>query len=207
MGSTRAIGAVLAITAVAVTAWPAAGAPDSHESKSSGKPFTGQFTSQISNQGTMHGDAVSGVVARGTFSAKLSPAAAIVARLVTAVTGVPYAQLAKGGSFVAHYSVDGNGTATGLFEAKFKARGLGTACFSYRSVPGTFAPGDSFVPVSGSFKLVGGTGQAARLRGSGQLDQTGISGNTTETTSGKGSASLSLARKGKKPSTACKQVR
>jgi hypothetical protein len=195
------VAAVLALVLV-----PALGAaPSPHSAKA--RPFTGQFTSQISNEGTMHGDAVSGVVARGTFSAKLSPAAAIAARLVGAVTGVPYAELAKGGSFVAHYSVDANGTATGLFAAKFKSHGLGTACFSYRSVSGKFAPGDSFVPVSGRFKFVGGTGRAARLRGSGRLDQTGITGTTTETTSGKGSASLSVARKAKKPSAACKSVR
>jgi hypothetical protein len=48
---------------------------------------------------------------------------------------------------------------------------------------------------------------AARLRGSGKLDQTDITGTTTETTSGRGSASLSAARKAKKPSAACKRVR
>ena len=63
------------------------------------------------------------------------------------------------------------------------------------------------MPVSGSFKLIGGSGRAARLRGSGKLNQTGISGTTEETTSGKGSASFSIAKKANKPSAACKKVR
>src|SRR4051794_1578390 len=116
------------------------------------KAFTGQFTSRITDQGNEQGQSVSGVVARGTFSAKLGPAAAILARLAEAATGVPYPQLAKGGSFVARYSIDGNGDATGLFVAKFKSKGLGSACLSYQTKPGTFVPGNSFVPVSGSFK-------------------------------------------------------
>jgi hypothetical protein len=171
------------------------------------KAFSGQFTSRITDQGKEQGQSVTGVVARGTFSAKLGPAAAILARLAEAATGVPYPQLAKGGSFVARYSVDGNGRATGLFVAKFKSKGLGSECISYKTKPGTFVPGNSFVPVSGSFNVVGGSGRAAHLRGSGKLDQTGISGSTEETISGKGSASLSSASKAKKPSAACKKVR
>jgi hypothetical protein len=176
-------------------------------SAANAKAFTGQFTSRITDQGKEQGQSVSGVVARGTFSAKLGPAAAILARLAEAATGVPYPQLAKGGSFVARYSIDGNGDATGLFVAKFKSRGLGSECISYKTKPGAFVPGNSFVPVSGSFRLVGGSGRAARLRGSGKLDQTGISGTTEETTSGKGSGSFSSASKAKKPSAACKKVR
>jgi hypothetical protein len=200
-------GVVLSIAlVVGFVVVPSLGAtPAAHVSKA--RAFSGRFTSQITNQGTTRGDSVSGVVARGTFSARLSPAAAMVARLVGAVTGVPYAQLAKGGSFVARYSIDGSGTATGLFVAKLKSKGLGSECFSFKTKQGQFQPGDSFVPVSGTFKLVGGSGGAARLRGSGKLDQTDITGTTTETTSGRGSASLSAARKAKKPSAACKSVR
>lgn len=204
----RAIFACLSLSTVAlvlVLAPDLGAAPASHASRA--RAFTGQFSSRITNEGTTKGNAVSGVVARGTFSAKLSPAAAIVARLLGAATGVPYTQLAKGGSFVARYSVDGNGTGTGLFMAKFRAKGLGSECFSYKAKPGKFMPGDSFVPVSGSFKLVGGSGRAAHLRGSGKLDQTGITGTSTETTAGKGSASLSVAGKAKKPSAACEAIR
>lgn len=199
---------LLVLASAAVLAFvvvPSLGAAPHSAAKA--KAFTGQFTSRITDQGKEQGQSVSGVVASGTFSAKLGPAAAILARLAEAATGIPYPQLAKGGSYVARYSVDGSGDATGLFVAKFKSKGLGSACLSYKTKPGAFVPGNSFVPVSGTFKLVGGSGRAAHLRGSGKLDQTGISGSTEETTSGKGSASFSVAKKAKKPSAACKSVR
>src|SRR6185437_4940121 len=47
--------------------------------------------------------------AKGSFSAKLGPAGHVVAALMSAVTGVPYTQIARGGTFIAKDVASGKG--------------------------------------------------------------------------------------------------
>jgi hypothetical protein len=114
--------------------------------------------------------------AKGSFSAKLGPAANLIARLAGAVTGVPYAEIARGGTFRARIAPSSQ---AGLALVTFKDRSLGTACVSWSGKSGKYDPSKGFLAVDGSLTVVGGTGAAAHWQGSLRFMQTGLTGRDT----------------------------
>lgn len=154
------------------------------------RAYTASVSYTETNHGTDSGGATSGIKGNGKFSAKLGPAASIAARVIGAATGVPLAKIAKGGSYTLRRDIDAKGKVTGIIVLKLKAAGLGTACLSYTEKPGKFN-GGSFVPMSGTLKVVGGKGAAAKWRASVGFDQTDVSGDATEQFKAKGSAHVS----------------
>jgi hypothetical protein len=112
--------------------------------------------------------------AKGHFSAKLSRGARAAAAVLAAVTGVPYPQIAKGGTYVA--KVTGGG---GLAVVKFSDRALGTACVKYRGKAGKYDPSLGYLKVTGSMTIIGGTAQAAHWTGTIKFNQTGLTGRDT----------------------------
>jgi hypothetical protein len=124
--------------------------------------------------------------------------------VLAAVTDVPLNKIAQGGSYAVARDIASNGKVSGTVFVKFKAKGLGTVCITLGSKPGAFA-GGSFVPMSGTLKVAGGTGSAARWRGTAKFDETAVSGDAVEQLGGKGSATASTgAAKGL--NKACKRV-
>jgi hypothetical protein len=73
--------------------------------------------------------------AKGHFSAKLSAGARDIAAVLAAVTGVPYPEIAKGGTYVAKVT-NGGGRAV----IKFSNHALGTACAKYSAKAGKYNP-------------------------------------------------------------------
>jgi hypothetical protein len=114
--------------------------------------------------------------AKGSFAATLSPGAHLVAALMSIVTGVPYAQIAKGGAFVAK---DASSSEAGVAIVKFSDRTLGTACVQWNGKSGAYNPSKGYRTVDGSLKMIGGTGAAGHWRGSLTFKQTGLTGADT----------------------------
>jgi hypothetical protein len=114
--------------------------------------------------------------AKGSFSAKLSPAAHVVAALMSAVTGVPYTQIAKGGSFIAK---DAASSKAGLAVVKFADHALGAACVKWSGTSGAYDPSKGYLAVNGSLRIIGGTGAAAHWKGNLTFKQTGVTGTDT----------------------------
>jgi hypothetical protein len=114
--------------------------------------------------------------AKGSFSAKIGPGAHLVAALMSAVTGVPYTQIAKGGTFIAK---DAASSEAGLAVIKFTDRALGTACVKWSGASGPYDPSKGYRVVNGSLKMIGGTGAAAHWKGSLAFKQTGLTGSDT----------------------------
>lgn len=114
--------------------------------------------------------------ARGHFSATLSPGAHVMAALMSLVSGVPYAKIAKGGSYTAKI---GASSEAGLAVVTFSNHALGKACVQWSGKSGTYDPAKGFLAVNGSLKMIGGTGAAARWRGSLKFKQTGLTGSDT----------------------------
>lgn len=114
--------------------------------------------------------------AKGSFSAKLGPAAHVVAALMSAVTGVPYTQIAKGGTFIAKDVPSGRGR---LAVVKFADHALGTACVQWSGTSGPYDPSKGYLVATGSMKIIGGTGAAAHWKGNLTFKQTGVSGTDT----------------------------
>jgi uncharacterized membrane protein len=114
--------------------------------------------------------------AKGSFSANLSKGAHLVAALMSIVTGVPYAQIAKGGTYVAK---DASSSEAGVAIVKFSDRALGTACVQWNGKSGTYDPSKGYRTVDGSLKIIGGTGAAAHWKGSLAFKQTGLTGSDT----------------------------
>jgi hypothetical protein len=188
---------LLAVIAAGFTV--AAAAAPRHKSA-----YTTALTYTETNHGTDSGGATRGIKGHGTFRAKLGPAAAVGARVIGAATGVPLAKIAQGGSYKLARDIDANGKGSGILVVKFKASGLGSACLSFVAKPGQFN-GGGFVPMSGTLKMVGGKGAAAKWRGSASFDQTDVSGSGTEQIKEKGTAHPSTgSAKGFTP--ACKKV-
>jgi hypothetical protein len=193
--------AMLALVAAVVAMTVSAGAR---------KPHSRAYTASIGYTETNHGrdgsdGSVKGIEVKGKFSAKFGPGAAIAARVIGAATGVPFADIAKGGTYRARRDIDKNGKVTALLVARFKAPGLGTACLSLVAKPGKFN-GGSFIPTSGTLKMVGGKGAAARWRGSAGFDQTDLTGSSgAEQLKEKGAAHASTGAK-KGLTKACKSV-
>jgi hypothetical protein len=70
---------------------------------------------------------------------------------------------------------------------------------------GKFVLGQDFVPASGSFQVLGGTGAAATWHGSASYKQTNIAGNSTERFSATGSEHGSVGQ-ARHMTAACKAV-
>jgi hypothetical protein len=114
--------------------------------------------------------------AKGSFSANLSRGAHLVAALMSIVTGVPYAQIAKGGTYIAK---DASSSEAGVAMVKFSDRGLGTACVQWSGKSGVYDPSKGYRTVDGSLKIIGGSGAAAHWKGSLAFKQTGLTGSDT----------------------------
>jgi hypothetical protein len=112
--------------------------------------------------------------ARGRFSAKLSAGARDAAAVLAAVTGVPFPEIAKGGTYVARVT-DGGGLAV----IKFSDHALGTVCVKYSAKAGKYNPSLGYLKATGSMTIVGGTGQAANWTGTIKFHQTGLTGKDT----------------------------
>ncbi len=136
--------------------------------------------------------------AKGHFSAKLSAGARDLAAVLAAVTGVPYPDIAKGGTYLA--KVTGGG---GLAVVKFSDRTLGTACVKYSAKAGTYNPALGYLKATGSMAIVGGTGQAAHWTGTIKFKQTGVTGKDTLVFGGTAIGSSSTAHG---LTAACKSV-
>jgi hypothetical protein len=114
--------------------------------------------------------------AKGSFSANLSRGAHLVAALMSIVTGVPYAQIAKGGTYIAK---DASSSEAGVAMVKFSDRGLGTACVQWSGKSGVYDPSKGYRTVDGSLKIIAGSGAAAHWKGSLAFKQTGLTGSDT----------------------------
>jgi hypothetical protein len=199
---------VVAALAVALP-WSIAGGATGSPRKAGAatvKPLAGNFSYAETSHGQDRGGATFGVTGRGTFAAKLGPGGRLLLTAAHLLTGVPWDSIARGGSYSAKYDIDAKGTYRGLVVAHFKARGLGTLCLSFVVTHGHFRAGvDHFIPAAASFVAVGGTGQAATLRGGGAVKQTNVTGSSTEqfATSGSTNATVGTARP---PSAACRAV-
>ncbi len=172
----------------------------------SSSKYTASVSHASVNDGTDgEGGAISGVEAKGTFSGKLGGASGRVARAVAAKTGISLAELAKGGSYRTKYDIAASGVLTAVAKVTLKAPRAGTVCVKITEKPGKFAAGDSFVPMTGSVTVVGGTGNAAKLHGGVTFDLKTVTGSSTEQFGVDGTAHLtSGAAKGL--SAACKAL-
>jgi hypothetical protein len=169
------------------------------------KQFTSQLSYHETNSGRSQGSATIGIQGRGSFSVKLGPHAAAEAAFIALVTGVPATKIASGGTYTVQRDIAASGLVTGVVVARFKAKGLGVACVSYTEKPGKYVPGSSFVPMSGSFKTVGGVGPAAGWRVNVSFTETSVTGATIEQLGARGSEQASVG-KAKPMTAACKRV-
>lgn len=196
---------LLAPIAIALVIGLSGGARARQANVAGAKPFSAKLSYDETNSGRSQGSAVLGIQGKGSFSVKLGAHAAVEAAFIALVTGVPVAKIATGGSYRVQRDIAASGVVTGLAVAKLKVRGLGTVCVSYTEKPGKFVPGSSFVPMSGTFTTVGGTGAAARWRVKVQFKQTSISGTTIEQFGADGSEQASVGAK-RGMTAACKRV-
>jgi hypothetical protein len=156
--------------------------------------------------GTQHGQTTVGVKGHGTFSAKLGKQARDVA-LLAAVTGIPLTKIAHGGSFAADFTIGAHGTNTGTVLAHFKSKGLGSLCFGFTARGDQFQQGDSFVPTTGTIKLLGGTGTAAHWHGGASFSLSTIGGTAmTEKLTFSGTARGTVAAQAHGLTAACKHA-
>lgn len=166
--------------------------------------LTVRFPFTQTNMGQQHGMTTTGVEGHGTFSASLGSHARDAA-LLALVTGIPFPQIARGGSFGARLTLGATGTNTGTVVARFKAPGLGSVCFSFTAKGGRYQPGDSFIPTTGTIKVLGGTGAAARWSATASYSLKAITGAKTQNYTFSGHAQGKLGRK-RGLSAACQQV-
>ena len=152
-----------------------------------GRGISGKVSYKVTDEGHSVGKATAGVVGQGAVSGKLSLDAKIAASLLGAVKGIPLARIASGGSYVVRYDVDRNGDHRGLFVMKFKP-GIGSLCVDFAVTYGKFVPGKSdYVPSTGTFATVGGTGKIAKVHASGRFKQGEVTGSMIEQFLGNGS--------------------
>jgi hypothetical protein len=116
------------------------------------------------------------VGAKGSFSVKLGPAAHVVAALMSAVNGLPYTQIAEGGTFVAKDTASGKGR---LAVVKFADHALGTICVQWSATAGPYDSSKGYLVAKGSMTIIGGTGAAAHWSGQLTFKQTGVTGTDT----------------------------
>ncbi len=169
--------------------------------------ISGSVTYKITNEGHDVGQTTTGVVGQGTISGKLSLGARLSATLLGAVRGVPISAITSGGSYVVRYDVDAKGDHKGLVVITFKAPGVGRLCVGFTAAYGKFVPGKAdYVPSTETFKTIGGSGEIAKVRASGQVSQGEVTGSSIEQILGSGSV-LSLTRGSASPlSGACSAV-
>jgi hypothetical protein len=152
-----------------------------------GRGISGTVSYKVINEGRSVGKKTTGVVGRGTVSGKLSLDAKIAASLVGAVKGIPLARIASGGSYVVRYDVAANGDHRGLLVMKFKP-GIGSLCVDFAVKYGKFVPGKTdYVPSTGTFATVGGTGKIAKVHALGRFKQGEVTGSLIEQFLGNGS--------------------
>ena len=144
-------------------------------------------------------------VGKGTFSAKLGKAAALVAYAYQALTGVPLADIAEGGRFVLSENFGSTGLQTGTIVLKYKNGTLGEACASYTAHHVGSVTSTGYVRDIGSLHTTGGTGSAARWHASLSFGLTGISGTNVEQLSYTGNVTASLGS-ARKPTAACRAL-
>lgn len=167
--------------------------------------FSTKITYTEVNEGTERGDVLAGVSGRGTFAGQVRGAAAVASYVAEHVKGVPYGALAKGGTYGLRYDIDGANNNKGLLVGILRAPGLGTVCLSYTVTHGQFKPGDHFIPATGVATVIGGTGQAAKLRGTARFTQKDVTGSSLLTFLADGLLNLSIGSP--RPMTsACKAV-
>jgi hypothetical protein len=142
---------------------------------------------------------------KGTFSAKLDPAAALVALAYQTVTGVPLVEIAKGGRYALRENFGNNGLQTGTMVLKFKEAALGTACANFSAHHVGSVTSGGYVKDIGTLQSTGGSGPASKWHSQVSFALTGVGGTSVEKLSwtGKATASLGSARK---PSASCKAV-
>lgn len=197
------LGVLLALVAIAAGAVVQLASGATAHRASAAKKYGAKLTYVETNHGRTVGAANLGIQGHGTFSATLSPRAAIEAAIVAAATGLPVTKIAQGGAYTVQRSIAASGRITGTIVATFKAGGLGTVCASYIEKPGKFVPGDSFIPMSGTITATGGTGAAARWHASAGFTQGAVSGVKVEQLSAKGTAS-GVIGKARSMSATCK---
>ena len=166
---------------------------------------SGKLTYRETGHGHDQGQATLGIVGHGTFSMHLGGPATFVARMAQALTGIPVADVARGGSYVTRYDIDGSNTYRGLGVARFASKSVGTLCFSFVVAHGKLPPGGQFLPAKGTFTVTGGTGLAAMLRLSAKGAQSNVTGASVEMFSGDGKVQSSLGA-ARAPSAACRAV-
>jgi hypothetical protein len=152
-----------------------------------GRGNSGTVSYTVPDEGQSVGKTTTGVVGRGTVSGKLTLDARIAASLLGAVKGIPLTRIASGGSYVARYDVDANGNHRGLLVMTFKP-GIGSLCVNFAVTYGKFVPGKTdYVPSTGTFATVGGTGKIAKIHASARFKQGEVTGNMIEQFLGNGS--------------------
>jgi hypothetical protein len=154
------------------------------------RAYSAAVTYLETRHGHLQGAARLGIQGHGTFSLALSPLTRTQVSLLAAASGVPLLRIARGGTYTVARQIDGDGTITGTAVAKFAATSLGTVCVSYTESPGVFVPGMSFIPMSGSMTIVGGSGAAAGWRLRVSFAQTALSGWYIERVQAGGSAKV-----------------
>jgi hypothetical protein len=191
----------IGVAAALVVSLSATAAARRASAASAGRQFTAKLSYTETSHGSQHGSTTLGIRGHGTFSAKLGKLAALEAAFLSLATGVPLNKIAQGGRYTVQWNIAADGSASGLLVAKLAARGLGTSCVSYSTKHGKFRPGMTFVPTTGAFRTVGGTGAAARWRISATFKLTNIAAQFDSAGSEK--ASLGPA---KSMNAACRRV-
>jgi hypothetical protein len=125
--------------------------------------------------------------------------------LISAVSGVPVAKIARGGTYKVERAFLATGGISGLAVARFKAGRLGSVCVKYTQHSGKYTPGDPFVPMLGTVVTEGGTGAAAMWRVHLSYRLTSVSGLSIEKFGYGGSEHADLG-KAKPMTAACKRV-
>jgi hypothetical protein len=171
-----------------------------------GRGISGTVSYKVTNEGQSVGKTTRGVVGQGTVSGKLSLDASIAASLLGAVKGIPLTRIASGGSYVARYDVAANGDHRGLLVMTFKP-GIGSLCLDFSVKYGKFVPGKTdYVPSTGTFATVGGTGKIAKIHASGRFKQGEVTGSMIEQFLGNGSLVSLTAGSAEPPSKECTAV-
>jgi hypothetical protein len=144
------------------------------------RPYAAKLSYDETDPGRQRGQVTVAIEGHGTFSAKLDRGASLDAALIALATGVPVNKIAQGGSYVVSRQIAGNGDVTGMAVAKFRAHGLGSVCLGYVEKPGRYVQAIGFLPMSGSFKTLGGTGSGATWRLRVGFKQNSVSGSSVE---------------------------
>jgi hypothetical protein len=144
------------------------------------RAYAAKLSYDETDPGRQRGQVTVGIEGHGTFSAKLDPGASLDVALIALATGVPVNKVAQGGSYVVSRQIAGNGDVTGMAVARFKAHGLGSVCLSYVEKPGRYVQAIGFLPMSGSFKTLGGTGSGATWRLTVGFRESSVSGSSVQ---------------------------